>query len=55
MADLFLRYLSFLLFNPKPMNQQERVKEALSDKRRESTIYETCQLSDRLFHEHSVE
>ncbi len=23
MADLFLRYLRFLLFNPKPMNQQE--------------------------------
>ena len=37
------------------MNQQERVKEALSDKRRESIIYESCQLSDRLFHEHSVE
>ena len=27
-ANLFLRYLRFLLFNPKPMNQQERVKEA---------------------------
>ena len=23
MAHLFLRYLRFLLFNPKPMNQQE--------------------------------
>jgi len=26
MADLFLRYLRFLLFNPKPMNQQEQTE-----------------------------
>jgi hypothetical protein len=26
MADLFLRYLRFLLFNPKPMNQQEEME-----------------------------
>ena len=26
MADLFLRYLRFLLFNPKPMNQQEETE-----------------------------
>ena len=26
MADLLLRYLRFLLFNPKPMNQQEETE-----------------------------
>ena len=26
MAGLFLRYLRFLLFNPKPMNQQEETE-----------------------------
>ena len=26
MAHLFLRYLRFLLFNPKPMNQQEEAE-----------------------------
>ena len=26
MTYLFLRYLRFLLFNPKPMNQQERTE-----------------------------
>ena len=26
MAHLFLRYLRFLLFNPKPMNQQEETE-----------------------------
>jgi len=26
MADLFLRYLRFLLFNPKPVNQQEETE-----------------------------
>ena len=26
MAELLLRYLRFLLFNPKPMNQQEETE-----------------------------
>ena len=26
MADVFLRYLRFLLFNPKPINQQEETE-----------------------------
>ena len=26
MADILLRYLRFLLFNPKPMNQQEETE-----------------------------
>ena len=31
MADLFLRYLRFLLFNPKPMNQQEGTERTEGD------------------------